>query len=675
MADEWTPVEKTATGPDGAKMAFASGEWVPAERTATGPNGAKMAIIKQKSAPAAPKEPELPMHNPRTGLDAVMHAEGLGARYGVEAFVSPVTGGIDLLKSAAEKGAPLPGLFGLPGKISKKLGLPGADETFRKGLDELGFPKDESKIEKGLHTAADIAPAVIGMGALAKTGVGVLSKSEKIKKLTDLFTGAGVKEAAKKAEAAVAREAEKAAEATKIEGMKAELEARKSERVANDAAQERQRIQGLLDKPKPETQSLGATGQILESSGKAMIDQGMKLRSEIGNKAFEKVKTDAEALEKSGKFVDTSSATAPLQELMEHVKDVPGLRTKVSEMITMLKGDAAKEAPKLVDQFGKAFPTAAAKSQVPFRTLEVVRRYLDDVRYGADLEGYGAIGRKAAGDASKALNKAMADHLPSFSEYKDTWRKLSEPLDVMGTKLGRVLFDAEGGAAGKAVPKTPDAKIPEKLFSSKENIELYTKTLAGGEAASPAAKAQASKTVQNLALKFFEEQTSTMSPKATKALMDAPKTRDALSVLPKAQQVVSGRAAGELNKAAKIESLQAQENAAREAATAARNKSAKLLETRKDLSEQMFRADTMAKQSSDKARAKAVTMYTNILDKARDSGGISNETYKSMINTLDQIPDAVEKVAFMHKIANRAAWLLGGGGMVIGVETGRRMLK
>lgn len=54
----WSSVEKTATGPDGAKMGYVGGSWIPVEKTATGPDGARMAFFDSPSAAPAKTGPD-----------------------------------------------------------------------------------------------------------------------------------------------------------------------------------------------------------------------------------------------------------------------------------------------------------------------------------------------------------------------------------------------------------------------------------------------------------------------------------------------------------------------------------------------------------------------------------------------------------------------------------------
>lgn len=594
--------------------------------------------------PTQAKPPE-----PRTGMDGLAHQLGLGARYSLEMLASPVTGTIDAVRG---------GMEGLNALASGKTQVPrvqGASDQVKQGLINLGLPEAETKGEKRNETIAEVAPAVLGAAALAKMGVSALAKSEKVKKLTELFTGAGVKNAVAKAEAAVAKEATKASGAVKTSGLEAMAEARQSERVATQAAQERQRIQSLLEKPKPPTQSLGETGQILESSFKSTLAKASAARAEAGDKNFAAAAKAAEAKEAAGQFVDTSAAFKHVDELLAHVKDVPELQRKVETMAKMLHGDAKKPVTLVLDQHGAPLAVDKSGAEKTFKNLEVTRRYLNDIGYGAELEGFPGIARRAARDAVKELDIAMGKFTPEFAKYKEDWKKMSEPLEAMGTRLGNAIYGSEGGVSGKAYSKLADKDIPAKVFANKEQLNLFTDALAGGKGATPAARAEASKTVQNLALKYFEEQTSAMTPKAAKAFVESPKQRDIMQAVPNVKDVIGGRATGELTKAAKIEALQKQEDAARKMAEVQRKQSADLMKTRADLNETLFRADTMAKQTSIASQREAVGMYKKVLTDARDAGKVSNETYEAMTNVMGNISDMREKTMFAQRLAKAAS--------------------
>lgn len=649
MADEWTSVERTATGPDGAKMAYTGGGWVPAERTATGPNGAKMAILRQGGgAPAskgqtAPKEPELPSESPRTGADKLTHRLGLGARYALELGVSPVTGLADTpsLINPLMGAASMPGATGGMTIPKSMMPSPQVDKTFRKGLDELGFAKDETKGEKTAHNVSDAIPLVLGAAALTKMGVSAIANTEKVKKLTELFTSAGVKNAAAKAEAAVAKEVEKASGSLKTAAQREQAGLVEEKFKGLEAAKERERLQALLDKPRAPTQSYGETGKNLEGSLKSVIDVNKKARTAAGNEAFKQVGVDAAAKEAAGDFVKLEPTLDKLRDFHKNVEHVPEISSKVKEMISTLT------------------PTGGKK--LTFAELEPTRRYFNDLANRLKTEGFQSQTQKVARDAANSLDDAMAAHTPSFKDYKEIWKEKSEPLDILQTKIGRILFDTEGSGSGRQFSKTPDAKIPEKVFSSTENLKLYTEALAGGPKATPQAQAEASAAVQKMALKYFEEMISTKGAAEFSKVAANPATKDVVKALPDVEKVLGGRAKSAENIAERIKSLDAAGDAAASKLSTSktgfqyREDARKLLETKNKLNETLFRADTMAKQNSMASQKEAVTMYKNVLTQAKDAKKISNETYEAMVTVMDSIPSTLQRARFAQGLAKTAA--------------------
>lgn len=86
-----------------------------------------------------------------------------------------------------------------------------------------------------------------------------------------------------------------------------------------------------------------------------------------------------------------------------------------------------------------------------------------------------------------------------------------------------------------------------------------------------------------------------------------------------------------------------------------RKQSADLMKTRADLNETLFRADTMAKQTSIASQREAVGMYKKVLTDARDAGKVSNETYEAMTNVMGNISDMREKTMFAQRLAKAAS--------------------
>lgn len=110
MAD-WTEVEKTATGPDGAKMAYAGGQWVPADKTATGPGGKKMAMLKeqqqqQPTPDQTPQPEEDGQAQKHTAKEKAINVATQTATAGVlSAFAPEIVTGLGMAASVIPGGA------------------------------------------------------------------------------------------------------------------------------------------------------------------------------------------------------------------------------------------------------------------------------------------------------------------------------------------------------------------------------------------------------------------------------------------------------------------------------------------------------------------------------------------------------------------------------------------
>jgi len=151
---EWTPVEQTATGPDGKKMALVGGQWIPASQTATGPDGKKMALFE-----ATPTAPDVTAPAEVSG--------GVGAD--IATAVAPTIRGASPYAAGAlagaALGAPLGGVGAVPGAlagagavglvdlglsaynpIARFVGLPQAPtikEITDQALTKLGLPQSQ----------------------------------------------------------------------------------------------------------------------------------------------------------------------------------------------------------------------------------------------------------------------------------------------------------------------------------------------------------------------------------------------------------------------------------------------------------------------------------------------------------------------------------------------------
>lgn len=169
---DWTPVEQTATGPDGKKMALMGGQWRPAAQTATGPDGKKMALFDAAPAPA-PAESSGGVGADIAGAIAPT-ARGagpyaLGALAG--AAVGAPAGGIGAIPGAVA-GAGAVGLVDLGlsmyNPIAEMTGLPKAptiNELVGKTLTKMGLPESKGTVGRMVE---GIAGATGGAASMAK---------------------------------------------------------------------------------------------------------------------------------------------------------------------------------------------------------------------------------------------------------------------------------------------------------------------------------------------------------------------------------------------------------------------------------------------------------------------------------------------------------------------------
>jgi len=121
-----------------------------------------------------------------------------------------------------------------------------------------------------------------------------------------------------------------------------------------------------------------------------------------------------------------------------------------------------------------------------FEGLEVIRRKLGDASFGSPEEGYKAISQQFAGNMRDVLTTQMrqfADSLEgaqgagAFSRYLDEYKRLSEPLRVYGTRVGRGILETED-VGGRYVSKSSE-KLAREMFSSPENYQKFVDAVGG----------------------------------------------------------------------------------------------------------------------------------------------------------------------------------------------------
>jgi len=203
---------------------------------------------------------------------------------------------------------------------------------------------------------------------------------------------------------------------------------------------------------KPIPQTTEKIGEFIRTQADNFLNSIKSQRSKAADVNFSKAKINAAQEEAKGRFVDTQPLLAEMDALIEK-----GGTTDYLNSIRRLRDDLA-----------------ATKN---FEGLEVIRRRLGDAAYGVPEEGYKAIGQKFSQKMYDDLAGQMRDFDKNFAKYLDDYRRLSDPIRVYGTKVGKSLTQTED-AAGQYIAKAPE-KLAEEIFSSPQNFDRFLEAVGG----------------------------------------------------------------------------------------------------------------------------------------------------------------------------------------------------
>ena len=286
------------------------------------------------------------------------------------------------------------------------------------------------------------------------------------------------------------------------------LEAGKAGRTELSAAQqEQQRVAKLAEAKALEQKTLAAQQQeqAIKAGQKAEAKGGRSLRELVGVRTLPEAggyKPIPTTPEKIGEFIRTQADNflGAIKSQRSKAADVNFTKATIGSKQKEARGEFVdtqpllKEMDELIAKGGTSDylnsiqklrnDIAATKG---FEGLEVIRRRLGDAAYGLPEEGYKAIGQKFSQKMYDDLAGQMRDFDKSFSKYLDDYKRLSEPIRVYGTKIGKSLTQTED-AAGRYIAKTPE-KVAEEVFSNPQNFERFVEAVGGNaEIATAAAR-------------------------------------------------------------------------------------------------------------------------------------------------------------------------------------------
>ncbi len=344
-------------------------------------------------------------------------------------------------------------------------------EESQKVLGKVGIQKPREEVS-GYQTAGEI------LGGLGTTIPGLIRGGKALYKsdIMQSLLGKKTKEqAAKLAEearvAGKAGESELAKEtaSTQTQLAKSQEKSRLAEQTA--AKEESRGGRSLRDlfgvrtlpeagsfRPIPQTPS--QVGGYIREQAENFLNSIKAQRSKAADANFTAAKSGAASKEASGAAVNTNPLIAIIDSLIEK-----GGSSDYLKSIQVLKNDLERTKG--------------------FEGLEVIRRRLGDAAFGAPEEGYKAIGQGFAKDMYKDLSTQMKSFEPAFAKYLDDYKRLSEPIEVYGTKTGKGLTETQD-AAGKYYAKTAE-QVAKDIFSSPEKYTQFVDAVGGNKQIAEAA--------------------------------------------------------------------------------------------------------------------------------------------------------------------------------------------
>lgn len=221
-------------------------------------------------------------------------------------------------------------------------------------------------------------------------------------------------------------------------------------------------------RPVPQTPS--QVGDFVRQQADTFVTNIKQARNARADELFGQATGNAKAYESLGQFVDTRPLVGQLNSLISK----GGTKDYVDSLV------------RLKDDIGRTRN---------FEGLEVIRRKLGDAAFGSPEEGYKAISQQFAGDMRETLTQAMRQYSDmiaggkegagAFSRYLDEYKRLSEPLRVYNTRVGRGILETED-VSGQYFAKTGE-QIAKQMFDSPENYRKFIDAVGGNKQVTEAA--------------------------------------------------------------------------------------------------------------------------------------------------------------------------------------------
>jgi len=282
---------------------------------------------------------------------------------------------------------------------------------------------------------------------------------------------------------------EKARLAEKVE----EKETAKGSRTLSNLLGVRTELEAGSFRPIPQTPA--QVGGYIRDQAQKFVNSIKNRRSELTSTNFASALDEAKKLESSNKFIQQTEKFGDVIKYLDNRLSVvtdPSIRTQLETIKTAL----TKGAPIRLTEGERrviALRENTTLDKVPeqtflkptFEGVEIMRRRIGDAAFNVPEEGYKAIGQSMAKDIYSKLSDSMKDYSKGFSKYLDDYKRLSEPIEVYGTKIGKGLTETID-TGGKYYAKTAES-IAKDIFSSPEKYKQFVDAVGGNKQIAEAA--------------------------------------------------------------------------------------------------------------------------------------------------------------------------------------------
>jgi len=386
---------------------------------------------------------------------------------------------------------------------------------------------------KGLIKGARAVPEVIGGVKAAVKGAAA--------PVIDTLRGVPAKAA--RAEAMAASKGALAEKSSQL-GMEATTktqQALQGESVATAIERNLQQIAERGDRP-----TLDVQGENIRTAVSGAYEAADKTRKAETAGLYDAARKAAAEREKDGARIDVSGVTEGAEKELEKSENIPELRANIQKQINAIKGIEEKTpvvAPlgkgKVASRLTPPKVPSAPKAGLTYEELDQANKYLKDIAYSGELQGYDGISRKVALDLSHKLDAKIAEFVPEHAAAAEKYKELSKPLESLSTRIGKAVTGGEGGIKGDAYAKVASQNLPQRLFGTKDAIDLVVDAIAGGKDAPPAARAAAQAQVDKMVEHWIMESArgaKGATGEASANALKTPKMEATLRAVPKVEE-------------------------------------------------------------------------------------------------------------------------------------------